>query len=348
MHVVILAGGGGTRLWPISQKCFPKQFHAFTDQDSILQKTVQRFISAPFTERLVISTNALYAPLVKEQIATDCEVIIEPVSKNTAGGIALAIKYLDLKDTEEVLIVPADHYIKDVSKLYHAIEQAKVAMQDNKIVVLGVWPDRPETGYGYIELGDLLSKHIYHVKTFTEKPDLVMATSFCNTKNYLWNVGIFGFTVKTFWHELSLYAPEIVQNFSSSYTKALADFSSIPSISIDYALMEKTREAVVVILDTAWSDIGSWDRVYEIMEKDQNQNVKRGNVVDFETKNSLIFGGKKLISTLGVEDLLVVETDEAVLIAKKGESEKVRLLLDEFSKSQKKGIKEPIERHHGN
>lgn len=338
MKIVILAGGGGTRLWPISKKDFPKQFLQFGDTESLLQKTVKRFLNAPFAESILISTNAAYVPLVESQIEKidaekKCRIFIEPEAKNTAPAIALAVKYLSEQEKDpEILILPSDHYITPENKLHDAIEQARAYVRKQKIVTFGVRPHKPETGYGYIQLGKALKQNTYEVKCFIEKPNFEKAREIFLSGEYLWNSGMFAFSAKTFWKELSLHSPDIANSFSGTFQEALLSFSKTPEISIDYALMEKSKRIVVASLDVTWSDVGSWDRVYDILDKDQNQNVKMGNVIDIETKNSLILGGKKLISTIGLEDMLIVETDEAIFIAKKGESEKVKKLVEKLKK----------------
>ncbi|HSW73042.1 MAG TPA: mannose-1-phosphate guanylyltransferase [Chlamydiales bacterium] len=327
MQVVILAGGGGTRLWPLSKKSFPKQFMHFGDGKSLLQKTVIRFLEAPFVEEILISTNALYAPLVETQISKidpqkKCKLLIEPASKNTAGAICLAIK--EIGKNCPILISPADHFLEPPSTFYAAIEKVIPILNQNKIITFGIKPIRPETGYGYIKLGKKTKDGLFEVSSFVEKPPIDKALRFLQSQKYLWNSGMFAFTTETFWKEMQEHAPEIV--------KGLSNFSDLPNISIDYALMEKTKNIVVLPLDISWSDIGSWDRVYDLLEKDENQNVTSGNVIALDTKNSLILGGKKLISTIGLEDILIVETDDALFIAKKGHSEKVRRIIEQMEK----------------
>lgn len=327
MQIVILAGGGGTRLWPLSKKGFPKQFMQFGDGKSLLQKTVIRFLEAPFVESILISTNALYGPLVEAQIAKidfkkKCKILIEPASKNTAPAICLAVK--EIGKNCPILISPADHFLEPATSFYTAIEKVIPLLSRHKIVTFGIKPIRPETGYGYIKLGKKTKDGLYEVSAFVEKPPVEKAMLFLQSQKYLWNSGMFAFTAETFWKEMEIHAAEIANG--------LSNFSSLPNISIDYALMEKTKNIEVLPIDISWSDIGSWDRVYDLLKKDENQNVTSGNVIALDTKNSLILGGKKLISTIGLEDILIVETEDALFIAKKGHSEKVRRIIEKMEK----------------
>jgi mannose-1-phosphate guanylyltransferase/mannose-6-phosphate isomerase len=348
MKIIILAGGSGTRLWPYSRNCFPKQFLHFGDQRSLLQKTIERFNGYCPLSDLLIVTNHAYFHLVKSQvreIAPELEkqILVEPERRNTAPAIALAIAYLQkekgLSPEESVLVCSSDHLISPPEKFLEAVTNGENFAKKGVHVIFGVRPHKPETGYGYIKTGNSLSDEISEVEQFVEKPNLELAQKYLLDGHYLWNSGIFLFQLKTLLEEMQQYSPLIFEKMQN-YDLCLADFAELPDISIDYALMEKSKKTVVIPLETTWSDVGSWDSVYELLEKDENQNVKIGNILDIDTQNCLIMGGKRLISTIGLNDLLVIETEDALFIGKKGESQRVKNLVEEL---KKRNAKEPFE-----
>ncbi len=344
MKVVILAGGSGTRLWPYSRNNFPKQFLHFGEEYSLLQKTIRRFLPIAKPSEMLIVTNQDYFHHVKTQVGElDPElaqqILVEPERKNTAPAIALAYAYLadrmKCDPSETFLVSSSDHLISPEDRFLEAVQQADLLARKGRHVIFGIRPHKPETGYGYI-----LADKSGNVQRFVEKPDYALAQQYLLSGDYLWNSGIFLFQMELFQKELGAYCPEIESKLHAGFEQAMQHFSEMPEISIDYALMEKSKRVSVLPLDLTWSDVGSWDSVYDAFEKDSNQNVKVGNVMDIDTKNCLIMGGKRLISTIGLEDLLVVETDDALLIGKKGESQRVKQLVEEL---KKKNAKEPYE-----
>jgi mannose-1-phosphate guanylyltransferase/mannose-6-phosphate isomerase len=348
MKIIILAGGSGTRLWPYSRNCFPKQFLHFGDERSLLQKSIERFKGYCPLSDLLIVTNQAYFHLVKAQareISPELEkqILVEPERRSTAPAIALAIAYLQkekgLSSDDSVLVCYSDNLISPAEKLLEAVAKGERFVLKGYHVIFGVRPHIPETGYGYIKTGRNLAEGTYEVEQFVEKPHLEAAKKYLLDGHYLWNAGVFLFHVGTFFDEMQQCSPVIFEKMQN-YDQCLAQFAELPDISIDYALMEKSKNIVIMTLEATWSDVGSWDSVYELLDKDENQNVKIGNILDIDTQNCLIMGDKRLISTIGLSDLLVIETEDALFIGKKGESQRVKNLVEEL---KKRNAKEPFE-----
>lgn len=215
---------------------------------------------------------------------------------------------------------------------------------NKKILTFGIRPTRPETGYGYIQIGETFDAGTFRAVKFDEKPEKKIAVKYLEDPNFFWNAGIFLFSIETFWEQLEKFNPELRSLFQGSLGEVVSKFSQMPNLSIDYALMEKSPDILVYPLAVSWSDVGSWDSIYETMDKDENQNVQIGNVVSIDTKNSLIFGGKRLISTVGLEDMLIVATEDATFISKKGESQKVKEVVQRLIQiGSKEGTSHPTQ-----
>jgi len=333
MKVVILAGGGGTRLYPLSTEECPKQFLRLYSRFSLLQETVLRLL--PLSKKPIIVSNGRYAELVKRHM-NELEIknfllVEEPARRNTAPAIALAIKYLldkvGVDEKEAIGVFPSDHYVGNSEKLLKALRKSELIAKEGYIVTFDIKPTRPDTGYGYIESGDRIETSVYRVKRFHEKPSKEKAIEYIKSRKFFWNSGMFVFSIKTILEEFKAYQLFIYESIvGKDYNKFLEDFSHMPNISLDYAVMEKTKRGVVLPLELAWSDLGCWESVYEILKKEDSGNVKVGDVVFLDTKNSMGFSTKKKIIFVGVENIVAVEAEDVVLIMNFGNGQKIKLL----------------------
>ena len=339
MKIIILAGGGGTRLFPLSRTCFPKQFMKIGGELSLLAQTVMRFMPIAKASDIIIVTNQEYIHHVQAELAAcgaqEVHILLEPVGRNTAPAIALAARYcideLGAAEDEVLFVTPYDHIIKESELFIKAIDQAEAMAQQGNIVTFGIKPNKPETGYGYIEAGAACGSG-YTVTSFKEKPDQATAEQYVAAGSYYWNSGMFAFTAAHFMQELGSYQPDIYQLVSTTYAEALAKFADMPNISIDYAIAEKSKNVVTIPLTAYWNDIGSWDAIYDVLDKDTNGNAVKGDCIPIDCTNTLMLGRSRLIAGIGLEDLLVVETDDVIVVAKKGESQKVKDLVGEIKK----------------
>jgi mannose-1-phosphate guanylyltransferase / mannose-6-phosphate isomerase len=336
---VILAGGSGTRLWPLSRKNYPKQFLKLHSSHSLLQETVIR-AKAITSERVKIICNDAHYFTCLDQLneikAKSVDFILEPCPRNTAPAIALAaidcLKQYGKDCT--MAILPADHLIKPQQTWEDAIKKASIAADQGEIVTFGIVPNEPHTGYGYIQAGPLLDDGVYNVNCFTEKPDSNTAKHFLAQGNYYWNSGMFVFKPQVLLNELKQHAPKIVQTTLDAYQKSHAHgdflridneaFSLCPADSIDYALMEKTAHASIVPVNLTWSDLGCWNAVSKVNENDSDDNVIQGNVIAQKTKRCFLSSQGQLVTTLGIKDQIIVSTPDAILVADKAYSQQVK------------------------
>ncbi|HSX38074.1 MAG TPA: mannose-1-phosphate guanylyltransferase/mannose-6-phosphate isomerase [Chlamydiales bacterium] len=343
---LILAGGSGTRLWPVSRIEYPKQFLKIGSHQSLLQKTVMRILRCFSPLNVFVLTSLPYLYTIKEQLLElhpDLEknVLIEPDPKNTAPAIAFALRYfLEVAGCSEkdiVFVSPSDQVIEPQEKFSLFADRSLLLCAQDRIVAFGIKPTHPETGYGYIEAADPCEFGARIVKRFVEKPDAKTAQQYIDMGNFYWNSGMFAFQIKTMVEEFQKFCPEI-----SGYMSVNLDFEKLPSQSIDYAVMEKSKKMVVFPLDLTWSDIGSWDSVFQLLPKDHQGNSISEGVINIDSKNSLILGSKRLIAAIGLEEMLVVETADAILIAKKDQSQKVKEIVSQLQTQERKEIKEHV------
>ncbi len=349
MYCLIMAGGIGKRFWPRSRKNFPKQLLNIVDEKSMLKLTYERLMKITDKKKIYIVAGENLKHVMLEDLKDFPEenYIVEPNGKNTAPCIALAAAIIMKKDPEAAMgVFPADHLIENFESFKEAVRMGeKVARQHSGLVTFGITPTRPATGYGYIQYDKklpLLENSAYKVKTFAEKPNLETARRFLETGEFLWNSGMFIWVAKEILKSIKIHLPDLyesvinIQNAvgTEKYNKVLRkEWSTILGSSIDYGVMEKANNVYAVKSDFIWSDVGSWDAVYDLEKKDKEGNVIRGEVIATDSRNCLISANKRLVSTIGVEDLIIVETKDAVLIAKRGESEKIKDLVDTLKRN---------------
>lgn len=341
---VILSGGSGTRLWPVSRETFPKQLWPLVSDRALLQETALRAQGPGFTPPIVVC-NQEHRFLVGEQMraagATDALVVLEPVGRNTAPAVAAAALLATEQDPDAILwMLAADHAVADVPALHQALAIAAVAARAGRVVTFGMRPTAPETGYGYIERGDPLAgiEGAYDVARFLEKPDAATAVRLAASGRHLWNSGMFVFTARTLLDELATHAPEVLPPVRRAVTQRRADldfvrlaedaFATAPSISLDYAVAERTGRAAVVPADIGWSDVGSWSALWELGTKDAAGNVARGDVVLEGASNCYVRSDGMLVAVVGLRDAVVVATEDAVLAMHRGHAQDVKKVVD--------------------
>lgn len=338
---VLLAGGVGSRLWPISRELFPKQCINLTRSDrSLVQQTVERAQKANLTEAPILVCNDEHRFLIAQQMAdmgAQSDIILEPEGRNTAPAIALAAFQALARDPEATLVVlPADHVIENIQAFEAALNQAISGAADDKLVTFGVKPTYPETGYGYIEAEQVGA--VSPVKAFREKPDLETAKTYVSAGNYYWNSGMFVFKARVYLEELKARQPAIYDAVERAMANKYADldfvrvdaqaFAESPSDSIDYAIMEHTECALVVPYEGDWSDIGAWSALYDLSDKDADDNVLQGDVMSLDATGNLIRAEHRLVAAVGVQDLAIIETDDAVAVMPRDRAQDIKHIVN--------------------
>jgi len=336
---VILSGGAGTRLWPLSRELYPKQLLPLTSRYTMLQETVRRVAGLDATAPTVVCNEAhrfLVAEQLREISCAPRAIVLEPKGRNTAPAIALAAHASLACDEGDLLllVLPADHVIRNLPAFHRAVQAAAIAASDGALVTFGVVANAAETGYGYIRRGTAQG---YRIAEFVEKPDAERARAYVASNEYYWNSGMFLFRARRYLQELEKYAPDIAAACRSSFAGATRDldftrldanvFGACRSESIDYAVMEKTADAVVIPLDAGWSDVGSWASLHAACEQDEHGNSLRGDVLIEDTRDSYIYAESRLVATVGLRDHIVVETKDAVLVAPKDRVQEVKRLV---------------------
>lgn len=337
MYGIILAGGSGSRLWPLSRELYPKQLLRLNNsKKSLLEMTFLRLLDLIDEKNIISITNQKHSTDVKTQLnslAQNPVVLSEPVAKNTAPAIAAAVKYiLDTRCDDVIIVVPSDHLIKDTKAFSKTVLEGEKLAREGYIVTFGVKPDSPQTGYGYIKAKKPIGGG-FEVDEFKEKPDEKTAKKYLEDGNYFWNSGIFMFKASTFVEALKEYAKEIYENyekfdFSTQENIPYVIFNQMPSISFDYAVMEHAKNIALVPLESDWSDLGCWEAIYDINKKDEGGNVKIGNIMEEGCQNSLLYASDRLVAGVGLKDVVVVETSDAVLVCKKDKAQDVKKIFD--------------------
>jgi mannose-1-phosphate guanylyltransferase/mannose-6-phosphate isomerase len=347
---VILAGGSGSRLWPLSRQHYPKQLLKLFGDRTMLQQTLLRLEGLPDLGDPVVVCNEEHRFMVAEQLQeigqARAAILLEPLARNTAPALALAaLKAQTMADNPTLLVLAADHVIRDVPLFHQAVASAVTAAEAGHLVTFGVEPTRPETGYGYIKIQQ--SKKgggAYPVEQFAEKPDLATAQRYLAQGTYYWNSGMFVFQTEGFLAELERHSPDVLAAAQKSYRKAVSDldfvridrdaFAEAPNISIDYAVMENSDQVVCVPFAAGWSDVGCWQSFWELSDKDERGNSFVGDSIDVGSRDTLVFSQDKLVATIGVDNLMVINTPDAVLVADKGAAQQVKAVIAQIEQQQ--------------
>lgn len=341
LFVVIMAGGVGARFWPRSKQHKPKQLLKIFGENTMIQDTVQRLHGLVKTENILIITNRIQKPRLMQQLpeVPEQNIIDEPFGKNTAPCIGLAAALIQSKSPKAVMItLPADHLIQDRKEFQKVIKHAaSFANKSGGLVTVGINPTRPETGYGYIQIGDEETNGIYEVKTFAEKPNLATAKRFISAGDFMWNSGMFVWKVDAILDEIRIYLPDLFDGLQeikkdigkTNFVQTLTSvYGQLKSISIDYGIMEKSKNVYLVKGDFDWNDVGSWEAVYQLSEKDDDNNARSGDVYLGDTTNSYVFSPNKFTAVIGLENVIVIDTKDALLVCDRQHAQNVKNVVD--------------------
>jgi mannose-1-phosphate guanylyltransferase len=345
MISVIMAGGSGTRFWPLSREITPKQYLYLFSEKTMIQETVERLFPLIGLESIYVVSTEAQVPLIKDNIPEmkDDHLIIEPFGKNTAPCIALSAAYLKRKHSGDktMLILPSDHIIVEQDIFLDSIQAGLNAAKEGSLVTFGITPDYPATGYGYIEAGEKVADGVYKINKFKEKPDFTTAKSFLEKGNYFWNSGMFMWTIDEILANFKKYAPniyalieEIEEKWDSEGLNADIGliYSRMERLPVDIAIMEKAEKRVVIPVNYHWNDVGSWRAVAELSEKDANNNTLKGKVITIGSSGNYVHSDHRVIALVDVENLVVVDTPDAILITKKESAERVKEVVTEIDK----------------
>ena len=347
---VLLCGGSGTRLWPLSRTHYPKQFIPLVGETSLLAQTLERVsgVSSGAAPLVVCNENHRFmtAAVLEQCQQTASAILLEPEGRNTAPAIAVAaLEALAIGDDPVLLVLAADHVITDVAAFERSVLLAESAAMRDQLVTFGITPSRPETGYGYIRAGEMVGDGIFEVASFVEKPSLETATDYVESGEYYWNSGMFLFRARRYLDELEAVRPKMMVAARAAHAKAVRDgvfvhldgeaFGNCPNESVDYAVMEEAKQTVMVTLHAGWSDIGSWSALHEATALDEQGNAVRGDVMLMDTENSYVYADQGLVTTVGIKGLVVVSTPDALLVASRDRVQDVRKLVQRLSDEER-------------
>ena len=342
MHGIILAGGSGSRLWPLSRELYPKQLLKLNSEKSLLEKTFERLMSIMDIDNIIAITNTKHFSDIKMQLkeySNDVRILTEPIAKNTAPAIAISTKFLlDCGKDDVIVVVPSDHLIENTENFAKTINKAQSLAKEGYIVTLGVKPKNASTGFGYIKTGEKIENG-YKVDCFKEKPDIDTAKEYYHSNEYYWNSGIFVFKASILMKTLKDHTQDIYEvtqkfNFKIKEDIDYMTFDEYPSISFDYAVMEHANNVAMVEMECDWNDLGSWDAVYESNKKDSEGNVKIGNIIEQNCKNTMLYSSGRLLAGVGLENIIIIETPDAILACNKDDTQGVKQIFEKLKETK--------------